>query len=711
MLKFKKLILRNFMSFGNYDTVLNFENFNTNEAILIKGENLDDDKMPNNGTGKSSLITDAPCYALFGKTMRNTDLMENIIHNSDTTSNECSVILIFEKDNNEYIIERTRTKNSQKVLFTTPTGIYKNNTGAQEKIEEITGFTYNTFLSTVFPGGKYAFADLSSAERFSLFSKLFNELEKYDRAKEKAKNSINNYKNMLLNSEKSEEILNTKITSIKSNLTEIFTLQREVIKKHAENVKNIKIKIEEIKKDIKELHLEHDNKLKNLFKEKDDFERKTKAEKNVLQKELNKIIEDKSRETDALKIKLQEKQYNLSKFERDNSEKIGELGEEITIQEKIVKKLFTESVKLNTKLDDINEKIKEFKNVGAKCFVCYSDISKKHYENQLNKLNTERENIENNLKEINQAEEEITLKNLKQKLSILEKEDKENLRIKRLIENEINEITGNIRNIQITLESKTEIIKEKINNIVTFPFEEKQDSIKRDFNKWLKSKETSQQSYYKELEAAENSKETEKYDELIKNKQHEINLFSDELNILLKNKNNYIENIAYYEFCFNNFPIAKSIKMKTLLDNFEMLTNKYLSNFSSGITVKYETEKANKKGDLRNYFDIIINDFYKSIPLECWSSGEQQRVRMAISLGLADLLCETQHDITNLLIIDEPNNNLDIGGRNGILEMIRKRAREYSQIIFEIDHDAEFQSLFDNILKIEKFNGQSRIHE
>ena len=104
MLKFKWIEMRNFMSVGN--EWLRFE-YNTG-LWYVYGENYDvveegDMTRISNGTGKTVVLVDAPLFALYGKTQRKIKRAEIInIQNAC----DCEVKLCFQKDDDEYIIER-----------------------------------------------------------------------------------------------------------------------------------------------------------------------------------------------------------------------------------------------------------------------------------------------------------------------------------------------------------------------------------------------------------------------------------------------------------------------------------------------------------------------------------------------------------------------------------------------------------------------------
>ena len=105
MIKIKDLTVKNFMSVGNQTQAVDFEG---EQLTLVLGENLDqggDDSGSRNGTGKTTIIN-ALSYALYGTAL--TNIKRNNLINK-TNSKGMLVTLQFEKDGNQYRIERGRS--------------------------------------------------------------------------------------------------------------------------------------------------------------------------------------------------------------------------------------------------------------------------------------------------------------------------------------------------------------------------------------------------------------------------------------------------------------------------------------------------------------------------------------------------------------------------------------------------------------------------
>ena len=131
MLKIKDLTVKNFMSVGNQTQAVDF---NKQQLTLVLGENLDqggDDSGSRNGTGKTTIIN-ALSYALYGQAL--TNIKRNNLINK-TNSKGMLVTLHFEKDGQDYRIERGRSPNVLKFFI---------NNEEQELVDESQGDSRKT---------------------------------------------------------------------------------------------------------------------------------------------------------------------------------------------------------------------------------------------------------------------------------------------------------------------------------------------------------------------------------------------------------------------------------------------------------------------------------------------------------------------------------------------------------------------------------------
>ena len=104
-------------------------------------------------------------------------------------------------------------------------------------------------------------------------------------------------------------------------------------------------------------------------------------------------------------------------------------------------------------------------------------------------------------------------------------------------------------------------------------------------------------------------------------------------------------------------------KIECLIKDLESLTNEYLAELSSGrfqLSFKISSDKLN----------VIISDNGKDIEIYALSSGEKARVNAAALLGIRKLMQSLSNSRINLLILDETIENLDLEGKEKLVEVL-----------------------------------------
>ena len=149
MLNIKNITIKNFMSVGNVTQAVHF---NTQPLTLVLGMNVDlggDDNR--NGTGKTTIVN-ALSYALYGQALTNIR-KDNLINK--TNNRHMLVTVDFEKDGNNYRIERGRRPN--KFMFLVNDNEQQESTDemqgegrlGQEQIVRILGLSHTMFKHVI----------------------------------------------------------------------------------------------------------------------------------------------------------------------------------------------------------------------------------------------------------------------------------------------------------------------------------------------------------------------------------------------------------------------------------------------------------------------------------------------------------------------------------------------------------------------------------
>jgi DNA repair exonuclease SbcCD ATPase subunit len=149
MIRIKDLTVKNFMSVGNQTQAVDF---NHEQLTLVLGENLDqggDDTGSRNGTGKTTIIN-ALSYALYGQAL--TNIKRNNLINK-TNSKGMLVTLHFEKDGNDYRIERGRSPNIFKFYINDQEKMVDESQGdsrqTQDDVSSLLGMSHDMFKHIV----------------------------------------------------------------------------------------------------------------------------------------------------------------------------------------------------------------------------------------------------------------------------------------------------------------------------------------------------------------------------------------------------------------------------------------------------------------------------------------------------------------------------------------------------------------------------------
>ena len=277
MIKIKDLTVKNFMSVGNQTQAVDF---NREKLTLVLGENLDqggDDSGSRNGTGKTTIIN-ALSYALYGKAL--TNIRANNLINK-TNSKGMIVSLDFEKDGNEYRIERGRSPTFFKFFINNQEQVEDESQGdsrkTQQDVQELLGMTHDMFKNIV-ALNTYSepFLSMRQNDQRAIIEQLLGITilsEKADNLKDQVKKT----KDLITQETLKIEAIQTANSKIESTIASLQSNQKAWLAKRSNDTIKLKEAIDELEHlDIeKELELhekltnwtEHNNAILALRKE------------------------------------------------------------------------------------------------------------------------------------------------------------------------------------------------------------------------------------------------------------------------------------------------------------------------------------------------------------------------------------------------------------------------------------------------------------
>ena len=450
-LKFTKLIIDNFLSFGHAEVELNDRGYTLIEGI----NNNPKDSAKSNGAGKSTIFS-ALCYALTGETIQG--LSSNL--NNIFTNGNMSVQLDFFADDIFYSIIRSRDTKNKADLKIFVNNEDKSGKGVRESQEilntllpELTSDLIGEVI-VIGQGMPHKFSNNTPSGRKDLLEKLSHS----DFMLEDIKERIANRDNILKLNSQEIAIKKTKLTTEKEIIENNIKLKVEELSKYNDkpdfslkkNDLNNNISIKE--KLLLELGKSIDEKTKLFDKITDDLLTLTKEKNSFLENETNEFnnhnidIKTKLAEAQTEKKALEKEINNLESVKdicplckqklphvhkQDTSKQREQLKTLIEEIEKLTEKNNNQENAYKLNITDIKNSFKEKEDGLLK--------EKETYKTQINKLNSD---IQQN---------NCILNNLKVSLNDIIREEKLFDDTKEKLNNEIESLKNNLTKINTDL--------------------------------------------------------------------------------------------------------------------------------------------------------------------------------------------------------------------------------------------------------------------
>jgi DNA repair exonuclease SbcCD ATPase subunit len=147
--------------------------------------------------------------------------------------------------------------------------------------------------------------------------------------------------------------------------------------------------------------------------------------------------------------------------------------------------------------------------------------------------------------------------------------------------------------------------------------------------------------------------------------------------------------ITSIEFWKDGFKRIRLYLMNKVLRALEIEVNSALSTLGMrDWHVSLPSETETKSGTVKFGVQIIVKSPKKEAAWEAWSGGEEQRLRIGLSLGLASLIQRASGSWWNLEVFDEPSIYLSEQGVAALLETLDYRATAQNKPIWIVDHTA-----------------------
>lgn len=167
-----------------------------------------------------------------------------------------------------------------------------------------------------------------------------------------------------------------------------------------------------------------------------------------------------------------------------------------------------------------------------------------------------------------------------------------------------------------------------------------------------------------------------------------------------------------HKFWIKGFKDIRTLMISEALLQFELEVNNALDSLGLlGWEIKFSPETETKSGTIRKEFGVFIKSpsNAEAVSWDSWSGGESQRLRVAGTLGLMNLILTRKGMQSFTEFWDEPSSHLSAEGQMDIIETLKQRAKDHKKNIWLVDHNSFNHGSFQRVVTVEKSDSGSRV--
>ena len=339
--------------------------------------------------------------------------------------------------------------------------------------------------------------------------------------------------------------------------------------------------------------------------------------------------------------------------------------------EEKVSLLRTASQVKKSEIDNIDIELDKFQSVDEICPYCKQPVSAEHLLKEIASLEDRGTVLEDEQQDILQKleAEEAKVKTLKNKLSHYIDKGRIAEREERGLLDELNEEKRTLTEIVTRLDTQ----KQTLSQIRTAknPFKERIRAVR---------------DRVKDLDG--------QLDELI-----------DKIDL----KNNELGALKYWT---KGFKEIRLFLIEEALNTLEIEVNNNLIQLGlKDWQISFDVERETKSGGVSKGFQVFINspNSPDRVPWEAWSGGESQRLLLAGTMGLSNLILNRKGVTCNLEVWDEPSQHLSESGIEDLMDLLYDRARATGKQIWLVDHRSLDYANFASVVTVRKDEKGSHI--
>lgn len=436
--------------------------------------------------------------------------------------------------------------------------------------------------------------------------------------------------------------LKTRISTRSKELNRELRLAEDELLVLKNTIEVLNSEVDNINNNIENINKEDKNKLKSDIS-------KIEIDSKKIKNEIKDIINQKS--------KLQNEYDSYKKLQSELLELKHKQKSDLSKDENIVTNLYSAKSKLNQKKSEI----KALENIKDRCPTCGQKLKNVEMPD-ITPVYKELEKLEHEVFELERAKEN---NENDYKLS-LESIDKK-------YEDKLNSIENDINVVNISIEQLGEHYTNKLNSYNDY----EKEHVK--LSERLKNIESNKSNLEKEL----NSKlqKIEKCDFDIINKNNIVNTVEGKIEV-----NNKMASIIKREF--------RGYLLINVIEFIQKRCKFYADEVFNNDNLEFKLDGNN------------ISIKYDNKEYEMLSGGEKQKIDVILQLSIRDMLCSYLNFSSNILVLDEITDSLDIVGANSIFNLISKQLTDV-QAIYIISHHTDFDIPVDDEIRIIK--GEDKI--
>jgi len=680
--------------------------------LLVKGEN---------GSGKSSLFTEALTFVIFGETK-----LASIDDAIREGASEMGVAVKFNLNGQDVEIMRTKKRGKSAKLTLTIDGesVEELLSETQKRIDNMFGLSYQSFLSSIILKQEDSnfFLKQKPDERKKIIREILD-LGVYARLEKKSREERAQLKSEIKVEEgaynaitiKDHDELTQKLAVLEAGNTKLKDEIQKIVRQHEEIIQSNQQVLEQQKyrHEILNTNASATQMIASLD---------LKIKNNQQQIDFQKTIEAPRGNPDMI--------MKANEFITKMEDELNELGKQMDqLRRELQTKTWEAEAEVRSRIDPLTKQMNEIsgelnalnrqeseikEGYYLTCPTCQQTVDqtqkdllledlrkrKQALQNRLNELSPQRESIygeQSILKEhetewqkeyhakIESIETEVTTKtNVMRKARTMYTENLEQLKRYEMAVQKIESLTQAIADM---IQSR-EAFEIQIKPVPPLTMELKDETETATRIEQLKEAQLKTfkltaniQSDIEQNEAAIERKTM--LEQTIKAKMHRISLF-EKLVIAFSN---------------NGIPAAI---IETVLPEIEQTANHFLSRMSQGrLSIQFKTSETMKNGNEKETLEIEVFDGTAWRRFESFSGGEQFRISLSIRLALSKVLSRRANVDLQLLILDEAATALDQPGREEFVQTVLSLTNDFSRIIL-MSHIPELAGEFENSITLGK---------